>query len=51
MLALADRYVLAAIGNGFGMFNVMTGECLMGRKGAHRGEVTMIMLLYNGCEK
>jgi len=47
MVSLGERYLLAAIGCGFSLFDVLTGDCLLKCPKAHHSSVQHIMTLYN----
>eukprot|EP01104_Vermistella_antarctica_P021282 TRINITY_DN951_c0_g1_i1.p1 TRINITY_DN951_c0_g1~~TRINITY_DN951_c0_g1_i1.p1 ORF type:complete len:591 (-),score=75.97 TRINITY_DN951_c0_g1_i1:213-1772(-) len=45
---LGQRYLAAAIGDGFGIYDVVTGECVLMCESAHDSEVVDIVVLYQG---
>jgi len=48
LLVLGEKYLAAAIGVGFRIFDVFSGECLMECKHAHEMEVSHLLCLYDG---
>lgn len=48
MLQLSERYLAATIGNGFAIFDVLTGWCICDGSGAHDAECTALASLYDG---
>lgn len=48
LLPLGDQYLAAAIGNGFDVYDVLTGDLVLQCENAHDGPVTCIIPLYSG---
>jgi len=47
LLPIDDRYLLSAVGVGFSLWDVITGECLVNCAKAHRAAVEHVITLYN----
>jgi len=48
LLPLGEKYLAAAIGNGFRVYDVDTEECIMDCSNAHDAEVNCLISLYDG---
>jgi WD40 repeat protein len=50
-MTVDKKYLAAAIGTGFRIYDVGTGECAMEVKNAHEAEVNHLISLYDGFEQ
>jgi len=48
LLPLGERYIAAAIGNGFKIYDVDTTDCVMDCSNVHEAEVTCLVSIYEG---
>ncbi|XP_071964919.1 WD repeat-containing protein 41-like [Antedon mediterranea] len=48
LLPIQERYVFAAIANGFSLYDVFTGKCLVNMSNAHFSSVTSLAMIYGG---
>jgi WD40 repeat protein len=46
LLPMGERYIAAAIGHGFKVYDALNGDCLIDCKQAHEAEVTHLSVLY-----
>jgi len=44
----SQNYIAACISNGFRIYDIQTGDCVMDCQGAHDSNVNHIIPLYNG---
>eukprot|EP01087_Luapelamoeba_hula_P014030 TRINITY_DN4049_c0_g1_i3.p1 TRINITY_DN4049_c0_g1~~TRINITY_DN4049_c0_g1_i3.p1 ORF type:complete len:534 (-),score=41.62 TRINITY_DN4049_c0_g1_i3:35-1411(-) len=48
MVTLIDKYLCCAMGRGFRIYDVTSGECVLDNKDAHEAQISQVMQLYKG---